>query len=84
MKLRGWIVGIGMVLTLALPAPAHASAPTASCIGQQLSVYGPTYGADLGAAVSYEARNPEVLGTSNLGGWVDVAARSPRDACPVD
>jgi len=84
MKTRGWIVGVGTVTVLALAAPAEASSPTASCIGQQLSVYGPSYGSELGAAVSFEARNPSVLGTSNLGGWVSVAARSPRDACPVD
>ena len=84
MKTRRWIVGIGTLAVLAMAAPAQASSPTASCIGQQLSVYGPAFGADLGAAVSSEARNPEVLGTSNLGGWTSVAARSPRDACPVD
>ena len=84
MKTRRWVVGMGAAAVLATAAPAHASSPTASCIGQQLSVYGPAYGADLGAAVSYEARNPSVLGASNLGGWASVAARSPRDACPVD
>jgi len=84
MKTRSWIFGIAAIASLALPVPAQASSPTASCIGQQLSVYGPTYGAELGEAVSYEARNPVVLGSSNLGGWVNVAARSPRDACPVD
>jgi len=84
MRTRRWIVGVGAIAVLAMAAPAEASSPTASCIGQQLSTYGPAYGAELGAAVSFEARNPSVLGTSNLGGWVDVAARSPRDACPVD
>ena len=84
MQTRRWIVGIGTVAVLAMAAPAQASSPTASCIGQQLSTFGPAYGADLGAAVSYEARNPSVLETSNLGGWTSVAARSPRDACPVD
>jgi hypothetical protein len=84
MKTRGWTVGIGTVAVFSLAAPAQASSSTASCIGQQLSVYGPAFGADLGAAVAYEARNPEVLGTSNLGGWTNVAARSPRNACPVD
>lgn len=69
---------------LAMAAPAEASSSTASCLGQQLSVYGPTYGAGLDAAVSFEAQNPSVLGTSNLGGWTSVAARSPRNACPVD
>jgi len=82
--MRRWIVGIGAVAALVLPVPAQASSPTASCIGQQLSAYGPAFGADLGAAVSHEARNPEVLGTSNLGGWTNVAARADRDACPVD
>jgi hypothetical protein len=84
MKTRRWIVVLGVMAVLALAAPAQASSPTASCIGQQLSTYGPAFGPDLGAAVSYEARNPEVLGTDNLGGWVNVAARSPRNACPVD
>ena len=84
MKTRRWIVGIGAIAVLAMAAPAEASSPTASCLGQQLSVYGPTYGAELGAAVSFEAQNPSVLGTANLGGWTSVAARSPRDACPVD
>jgi hypothetical protein len=82
--MRRWIVGIGTVTAVASPVPRQASSPAASCIGQQLSVYGPAFGADLGAAVSYEARNPEVLGTSNLGGWTNVAARSARGACPVD
>jgi hypothetical protein len=84
MKTRGWIVGIGTVAVLASAAPARASSPAASCIGQQLSVYGPSFGADLGAAVSFEARDPGVLGTSNLGGWTSAAARSARDACPVE
>jgi hypothetical protein len=84
MKTRRWIVGIGAMAVLAMAAPAGASSSTASCLGQQLSVYGPTYGAGLGAAVSFEAQNPSVLGTSNLGGWTSVAARSPRNACPVD
>jgi len=84
MKTRSWIVGIGTVAVLALAAPAQASSPTASCIGQQVSTYGPAYGAELGAAVSYEAQNPDVLGTSNLGGWTSVAARAQRDACPVE
>ena len=84
MQVRRWIVGVGTVALIAMAAPAQASSPTASCIGQQLSVYGPAFGADLGAAVSYEARHPEVLGTPNLGGWTNVAARSPRNACPVD
>jgi hypothetical protein len=84
MTVRRWIVAGGVASILAAAAPAQASSPTGSCIGQQLSVYGPTYGAELGAAVSYEARNPQILGTSNLGGWTSVAARAPRDACPVD
>lgn len=84
MKTRRSIVGIGTLAVLAMAAPVRASSPSVSCIGQQLSVYGPAYGSELGAAVSFEARNPSVLGTSNLGGWTSVAARSPRDACPVD
>ena len=84
MQMRTWIMGVGAVAMVAMAAPVQASSPTASCIGQQLSVYGPMFGADLGAAVSFEARHPEVLGTPNLGGWTSVAARAPRNACPVD
>ena len=84
MRIRRWIVGAGAVAVVAMAAPAQANSPTASCIGQQLSVSGPAFGADLGVAVSYEARHPEVLGTPNLGGWTNVAARAPRNGCPVD
>jgi len=84
MQISRWIVGVGAVTVVAMAAPAQASSPAASCIGQQLSVYGPMFGVDLGAAVSFEARQPEVLGTPNLGGWTSVAARAPRNACPVD
>lgn len=84
MKLRRWIIGIGAVAAVALPVPAQASAKAASCIGQQLSVLGPTFGAELGAAVSFEARNPEVLGVQHLGAWTSQTARADRSACPVE
>ena len=84
MKLRGWIVGIGAVAALAMPVPAQASAPAASCVGQQQSVLGPAYGAQLGAAVSYEARNPGVLGVPHLGEWTSGTAQADRAACLVE
>lgn len=64
--------------------PHTRVSPTASCIGQQLSVLGPAYGAELGAAVSFEARNPEVLGVQQLGGWTSQTAQADRAACPVE
>ena len=84
MKMRTWIVGIGTVATLAITVPAEASSPASSCIGQQVSTLGPAYGAELGAAVSFEARNPEVLGVSHLGSWASSTARADRAACPVE
>jgi len=84
MKTRRWIVGIGALAALALPVPAQASAPAASCIGQQLSMLGPAYGAELGAAVSFEARNPEVLRVQHLGGWTSQTALADRGVCPVE
>lgn len=83
-KQRTWILAMGIAGSLAVAAPAQASSPTASCIGQQLSVYGPTYGVLLGQAVSYEARNPQVIGVDRLGQWVSGAALSDRPDCPVD
>jgi len=84
MRIRTMIVAGGLVTALAGAAPALASSPTASCLGQQLSVYGPTYGAELGHAVAFEARNPAVIGVDRLGEWVSGAALSDRTACPVD
>jgi hypothetical protein len=85
MFIRRSIIGAAVAaFTLAAPMPANANSPTASCIGQQLSTYGPTYGAELGAAVSYEARHPESIGVERLGDWTSTAARSARTACPVD
>lgn len=84
MKTGRWIVGIGAAVALALPLPARASASSASCVGQQLSVLGPAYGAELGAAVSLEARNPEVLGVQHLGDWTSQAAQADRTDCPIE
>ena len=85
MMARRWIVGIGVMAMLAMAAPAQASSSTASCVGQQLSTYGPANGAELGAAVSFEARNPSVLGVVEPWRAGPTLRRgSPRDACPVD
>ena len=83
-RIRRSIVTAGIVAAVMLPGTALASSPGASCIGQQLSVYGPAYGAALGAQVAYEARDPGSIGVSRLGEWVSWAARSDRTACPVD
>jgi hypothetical protein len=78
------IAAIGIVVALAAPTAAHASSAPASCVGQQVSALGPAYGAELGAAVSFEARHPEVLGATNLGGWASYAATSDPTACPAE
>ena len=84
MNIRRWIVGFGALGALWLPFPAQASTPAASCIGQQLSVLGPAYGAELGAAVSSEARHPGILGVQHLGDWASATAQADRTDCPVE
>jgi hypothetical protein len=84
MKRRSWIVAMGIVALMGVAAPAHASAPTASCIGQELSELGPALGADLGAAISFEARNPELEGRRNFGEEVSTGATSDTTACPQE
>jgi hypothetical protein len=84
MKRRGWIVAMGIVALVGVAAPANAAAPPASCIGQELSALGPALGPDLGAVVSFEARNPELEGRRNFGDEVSSSATSDTTACPEE
>ena len=75
---------VGALVT-ALPAmPAHASAPNASCVGQELSVLAPALGSQVGAFISFEARNPELEGHRNFGEEVSQFAQADRSACPEE
>lgn len=65
--------------------PALAGVPaSASCPGQDLSVAGPAFGADLGAFIAFEARNPGLEGWANFGEEVSTFALSDRDDCPAE
>jgi hypothetical protein len=82
-KLR-WIVLVGALLTLVPAAPANAASPQASCPGQELSALAPVLGTDLGAFISFEARNPELEGWRNFGAEIDAFAHADRTACPEE
>jgi hypothetical protein len=82
-KVRLGIV-VGLLVALAPAATAHAASPTASCPGQELSVLGPALGADLGAFIAFEARNPELEGRPNFGAEVSEFAHADRAACPAE
>ena len=72
-------------LVVAVPAtPAQAAAPNASCPGQELSVLGPALGSQLGAAISFEARNPELEGRNSFGEEIRSLAHADRAACPEE
>ena len=75
---------VGALVTAAPAMPAHAAAPNASCPGQELSVLGPALGSQLGAAISFEARNPELEGRKSFGEEVRSLARADRAACPEE
>jgi hypothetical protein len=42
------------------------------------------FGADLGAQIAFEARNPEAIGAPNLGAAVAEFAGADREACPAE
>lgn len=72
-------------LVMAVPAsPVQAASPNASCPGQELSVLGPALGSQLGAAISFEARNPELEGRKSFGDEVRSLAHADRAACPEE
>jgi hypothetical protein len=69
--------------TLALVAAPSASADK-GCVGQIASSVAPLVGVGFGQVISYQARNPEVLGVSNLGEFASLFATAPHDACPSE
>jgi hypothetical protein len=77
-------VGIAVMLAIGPAAPGHAAAPAASCTGQELSFLGPTFGSGVGAAISFEARNPELEGHRNFGDEVSSFSHADRTACPEE
>ena len=82
-KLR-WIVVVGALVTLAPAGPANAAAPQASCPGQELSALAPALCAELGAFISFEARNPELEGRKNFGAEISEFAHADRRDCPEE
>jgi len=84
--MKNLITTAALAVTLAIVpmAPANAAAPAASCTGQELSVLGTTLGSDLGAAVSFEAQNPELEGHRNFGEEVSTFSQADRAACPEE
>jgi hypothetical protein len=84
-RMVGAIAAAAFVVGIGGSQPALAASPSASCVGQALSVYGPAFGADIGAQISLEARDPEAfLGTANLGRWTAGFAQADRAACPEE
>lgn len=75
---------VGALMTTATASPVQAASPNASCPGQELSVLGPALGSQLGAAISFEARNPELEGRKSFGEEVRSLARADRAACPEE
>jgi hypothetical protein len=85
MHARRWIAAAGAVMALAIASPANAATPpTASCPGQELSALAPVLGADLGAFISFEARNPELEGRKNFGAEISAFAHADRQNCPEE
>ena len=82
MKTRSWVLALGVAGLLAIAVPASGAPSGASCVGQALSVFGPTFGSDLGAQIAFEARNPDTIGGGNFGEVVSSVARADRQACP--
>ena len=80
-KVRLGIVA-GLLVAVVPAPPAGAASPAASCPGQELSALGPALGADVGAFIAFEARNPELEGWANFGAEVDAFAHAERTECP--
>ena len=75
---------LGALMTAVPASPVQAASPTASCPGQELSVLGPELGSQLGAAISFEARNPDLEGRKSFGEEVRSLAHVDRAACPEE
>jgi hypothetical protein len=84
MKGRSWIVAAAMSFALGTSVPAFAASPSASCVGQEISVFARALGADLGAAIAFEARHPELEGLRNLGEEFRFFAHGDRQDCPTE
>jgi len=84
MRTLRWIFLTGALVTLAPAVPASAVSLQASCPGQQLSALAPVLGADLGAFISFEARNPELEGRKNFGAEISEFAHADRQSCPEE
>ena len=84
MRTLRWIFLTGALVTLAPAVPASAASPQASCPGQELSALAPVLGADLGAFISFEARNPELEGRKNFGAEISEFAHADRQNCPEE
>jgi hypothetical protein len=82
-KIRSALV-VGTLMTAVPALPVQAASPTASCPGQELSVLGPALGSQLGGAISFEARNPELEGRKSFGEEVGSLAHADRAACPEE
>ena len=82
-KIRVALV-VGALLAAVPAMPAQAASPKASCPGQELSVLGPALGSQLGAAISFEARNPELEGRKSFGEEVRSLAQADRTGCPEE
>jgi hypothetical protein len=78
------IVVVGAIVSLATAAPASAASPQASCPGQELGAIAPVFRSDLGAFISFEARNPELEGRKNFGAEISEFAQADRQNCPEE
>ena len=82
-KLRVSIV-VGLSVVALSATPAMATAPRASCVGQALSVFGPSSGREIGQQISFEARNPETIGAPTFGAGVSFVAHADGTDCPEE
>jgi hypothetical protein len=75
---------LGALVTAVPASGAQAASSNASCPGQELSVLGPALGSQLGAAIWFEARNPELEGRKSFGEEVRSLSHADRAACPEE
>jgi hypothetical protein len=71
------------VFALSFAGGAAADAnPNASCAGQFTASVAPQSAGFVGENVSFEAQNPEVVGTTAFGLFISTVATTPHNACP--
>ena len=75
---------VGALATVLPAMPAHAASPAASCLGQEFSALATELGPELGGAVSFEARYPELEGRKSFGEEVRSLADADRGDCPEE